>query len=248
MCRGWDTESTRRASRWVRWRCNGDLRRCNSRPPHRSIAFGASLTEAHNPKDLAAREWFGYGRWNAPYWFVGMEPGGGDSPASYEAWRQLGGAELIDCRQHHLNSNFVKWHAETPPTQSTWRRLIQLLLGYEGKPADLNAVRRYQRDEWGSCDGQTTLLELSALHARSAGTKVARKSHRDQRLALLRDRFVEHRPEFVVFYGITYAYLYKRITSSDFDSSGYAWRGPDAFRVGAASMLAEQSKRELVDQ
>ena len=43
-------------------------------------------------EDRAARAWFGYGRWQAPYWFIGMEPGGTEHAASYESWERLGGA------------------------------------------------------------------------------------------------------------------------------------------------------------
>lgn len=61
-------------------------------------------------KRLAAESWYGYGRWKAKYWFVGMEPGGTDDVASYESWKRLGGAELIDCRQHHVDTGFLRWH------------------------------------------------------------------------------------------------------------------------------------------
>lgn len=44
-------------------------------------------------RDEAARKWFGYGRWDAPYWFVGMEPGGTEDASSYESWKRLGGGE-----------------------------------------------------------------------------------------------------------------------------------------------------------
>jgi hypothetical protein len=42
------------------------------------------------PKALAAQGWFGYGRWDAPYWFVGTEPGGTNDHASYDASVRLG--------------------------------------------------------------------------------------------------------------------------------------------------------------
>lgn len=58
----------------------------------------------------AASEWFGYGRWEAPYWFIGMEPGATEEASSYESWLRLGGGELIDCKQHHLDTNFTRWH------------------------------------------------------------------------------------------------------------------------------------------
>jgi hypothetical protein len=109
------------------------------------------MTDGRDSRTQASRDWFGYGRWDAPYWFVGMEPGGADDTKSYEAWRALGRGELIDCRKHHLSSTdpeWTRWHLkERPPTQATWRRLIQLLFAYEGKPTDLDAVLAYQRND-----------------------------------------------------------------------------------------------------
>lgn len=179
-----------------------------------------------DPKALAARSWFGYGRWDAPYWFIGMEPGGTDDHASYEVWMQLGGTELIDCRAHHLGTNFSKWHGgHRPPTQPTWRRLIQLLLGYEGKPADGDAVSIYQHDKWGALGGDTALLEVSALHAKNLATLVNRNAYRDQRIATLKERLEAYRPKFVVFYGLGYKGIYAKIANARFDARGYAWRG-----------------------
>jgi hypothetical protein len=179
-----------------------------------------------DPKALAARSWFGYGRWDAPYWFVGMEPGGTDDHASYEVWMQLGGTELIDCRAHCLGTNFFKWHGgDRPPTQPTWRRLIQLLLGYEGKAGDLDAVSIYQRDKWGALKGDTALLEVSALHATSIDTLVDRDAYRDQRITTLKERLEAYRPKFVVFYGRGYSDIYEKIVNARFDANGDAWRG-----------------------
>jgi hypothetical protein len=45
-------------------------------------------------KALAAEQWFGYGRWAAPYWFAGMEPGGQDDARVYETWHELGAPEI----------------------------------------------------------------------------------------------------------------------------------------------------------
>lgn len=57
-------------------------------------------------KAAAAEKWYGYGTWDAPYWFVGKEPGGADDPEQCASWLRLGGGELIDCRQH--DSDCVK--------------------------------------------------------------------------------------------------------------------------------------------
>jgi hypothetical protein len=181
-------------------------------------------------KTKAAEIWYGYGRWTAPFWFVGMEPGGTDDHASYESWLRLGGGELIDCRAHHLDSNehaptvVTEWHRDhEPPTQPTWRKLIQLLLAYEGKPTDMDAVREYQRAPWGSLDGETALIELSSLHAPSLAAEVeGRKSHRKDRIALIKRRLAEYQPKFAVFYGAGYRDEYEQIAGK-FDANGFVW-------------------------
>jgi hypothetical protein len=108
------------------------------------------------------------------YWFIGMEPGGEDDAASYDAWLGLGGGELIDCRQHHLDSGFTRWHGDDRHgTQPTWRRLIQTMLGFEGLPATLEDVLRYQHGGWGCVDDDTALIELGALRTIPPGPKVS---------------------------------------------------------------------------
>lgn len=179
-----------------------------------------------DPKALAALRWFGYGQWEAPYWFVGMEPGGTDDHATYEAWKQLGGSELIDCRKHHLASSNTRWHgSDCPPMQPTWGHLIELVLGYEGEPADLDAVKTYQRSRWGSSDGDTASLVLSALHAPDLKADVPRRLHREQRVNTLRERLKQHAPTFVVFYGTSYSRDYERIADTNLIRNGYAWQG-----------------------
>jgi len=183
-------------------------------------------TETGDARERAARGWFGYGQWNAPYWFVGMEPGGTDDIAWYETWLRLGGTELCDCRDHHLGTSFSKWHVGSrPPVQWTWRRLIQLLLGYEGRPADLDSVSAYQRDKWGALTGDTALAEVSAIRARSIATKLDRTTNLDQRVSILQERLAANEPNFAVFYGTTFRNIYERIAQVKFDAKGYGWSG-----------------------
>ena len=166
-------------------------------------------------RDAAARRWFGYGRWDAPYWFVGMEPGGTDDNTSYDVWRALGGTELIDCRKHHLCSGYTRWHcSDRPPTQSTWRRLIQALLAFKGEPTDMDAVSRYQRDCFGSEHGETAVIELSALNAPNIQADVERTVHRDARIEDLRKRIETYQPRFAIFYGTTYRHEYARVAGT----------------------------------
>jgi hypothetical protein len=53
-----------------------------------------------------ARRCYGYGRWDAPYWFIGPEPGqardeNNDLMPRAKSWLDLGGGELIDCHAFH---------------------------------------------------------------------------------------------------------------------------------------------------
>jgi hypothetical protein len=137
----------------------------------------------------ASHEWFGYGSWSAPYWFVGMEPGGEGDGASHESWERLGAGVLIDCKAHHLDCGFTRWHVgERPPTQPTWRRLIQLLLAYKGEETDLDAVARYQRDRLRASGDETAIIELSAHHGVNMNVHVERTAHRDERISPIRRR------------------------------------------------------------
>lgn len=182
-------------------------------------------------KALAAESWFGYGRWDAPYWFIGMEPGGDDGHASYEAWQSLGGDELIDCREHHLwkrttlhlqDPLWTRWHdGDRPPTQPTWRRLIQLLLAYKGEETDMDAVSRYQRQPWGSLRGETAVIEVAAIHSPKMSGVVP---FREERVAVIRERMVANRPRFALFYGTSYREIYEEIAGR-FDGDGFVWSG-----------------------
>ena len=183
------------------------------------------VTAATDATHRAAREWFGYGCWTAPYWFVGMEPGGEGDGASHESWYRRGGGELIDCRAHHLDCGFTRWHeADRPATQPTWRRVIQLLLSYKGEDTNLDAVARYQRDRLGAIGDETAVLELSAHHAVNIDVDVARTQYREERMALISRRMREYKPAFVVFYGRTYKAEYERVVGQPFGGDGSVWR------------------------
>jgi hypothetical protein len=172
--------------------------------------------------DLMAHNWYGYGTWSAPYWFVGMEPGGDDTIANAVTWDRLGRQELVDCREHHLRAGISNWHREAPAIQDTWGPLIRLLLVATGRTQSDSLVRRYQRDAWGASRGETAIAELSALSAPNLDATVDRLLYREHRKSILRQRLQEFSPRLVVFYGITYLDQWQAISGVRFDVSGFA--------------------------
>jgi hypothetical protein len=156
-----------------------------------------------------ARQSYGYGSWAAPHWFIGPEQGQGrhekddDLKPRVEAWRHFGGRELDDCRDFHDRIDEQRWHRERPQLQKTWRRLMLLLMTFLGRQTDDESLSKYQRDQWGRLSGETCVIELSGLAARSAKVRRDRKSFRRERIKIIRERMLHYKPELVVMYGVS---------------------------------------------
>jgi hypothetical protein len=165
----------------------------------------------------AAEHSYGYGRWCAPYWFIGPEPGkakkeGDNLQERCRAWLRLcpdgpASGSVVDCFEHHelfgrRDLFEAKNGAKRPPTQSTWRQLIRLLLTYQGKGHDNDAVAAFQATHWGRKDGDTCVVELSALAMnRMSDEQKFREQFRDKRARFLREEVLKNHPDFVVIYG-----------------------------------------------
>ena len=163
---------------------------------------------------------YGYGRWAAPYWFIGPEQGQApkeknDLKARSKAWCDLGATELCDCEEFHVAINEHSWHREGK-LQRTWRPLILLLLTFLNKPADKDNLRRYQRHEWGRIDGETCVIELSGLAANNITIPRDRETFRKQRIEAIRMRMLENRPRLVVMYGATQKPNWDEIANNTF--------------------------------
>jgi hypothetical protein len=162
-----------------------------------------------------------------------MEPGGEDDSAWYETWRTLDPKKqgLIDCRAHHERAAAsdpraaTPWYQDGPPhIQDTWGPLIRTLLRFQGRPVTDSDVARYQRNEWGSRDGDTALIELSALRASGLTKKQdARTMYRKERIEDIRSHLNRKtKSGFALFYGLTYKKPNAGI-AGDFGGEGYVW-------------------------
>jgi hypothetical protein len=153
-----------------------------------------------------ARAWYGYGRWEAPYWFVGLEPGGGEIEVCARMWRRLGKGELLDIVAHH-EEHKLRWFDENSRTQPTWARLIWLILAYDGRAPSTESTLEYQRRRLGRLEGETALIELSCVPALHNRIEAPRELFRAERVQRIRQRLLEHAPRFVVFYSPDPDYL-----------------------------------------
>lgn len=189
---------------------------------------------------------YGYGTYDAPYWFVGMEEGGGGTFASAEgrinAWIDRGRTELEDPRGTAADLSRSPWFRSYPRLQSTWKQLIRMTLVAQGIVPAVDRIRAYQRDRLGTGTGETCLLELLPLPSPSTRhwfykdysdlpylqSREAYMAHfAPMRAAHLRACVEQHKPKAVVFYSFNWWYRqwwqqitpvpYARISTPDSD-------------------------------
>ena len=153
-----------------------------------------------------AERFYGFGRWKAPYWFIGPEQGQDKKEDNkleprLRAWEKLGKPELADLKDFHDLLRPGMWTEESAPLQKTWRKLMLVLLSSRPGLFDNEDLRRYQRTRLGRATGETCLLELSGLPANSGKITRDRESFLDRRIARLKCAIETYEPKLVVMYG-----------------------------------------------
>lgn len=153
-------------------------------------------------------EFFGFGRWDAPYWFIGPEQGKGKVEESsnaprIRAWDNLGKPDICDCFEFHKLIPDLTWHTGKPPLQATWGSLILTLRAFQGEAIDTDARRYYQRDHWGRVHGETCVIDLSGTASRTLRASEVREQNRTARIEYIRAKIDHHEPVFVVMYGVS---------------------------------------------
>jgi hypothetical protein len=124
----------------------------------------------------------------------------------------LGETELCDCLDFHAQIPDMSWHQGKPKLQRTWRPLILLLKTFLDLPSDIENLRAYQRDRWGRVkEGETCVIELSGLAARSGREPIDRVRFREERIQTIRERILSSKPVFVVTYGLNEKPYWERI-------------------------------------
>lgn len=177
---------------------------------------------------------YGYGNYQAPYWFIGMEEAGGateqEIARQLEIWDAWGRDELLDVVEYARAMGITSWYGDKPALQRTWRNLIRVLLTAKGQTSDNEVMRRYQKTAWGTKNGETCLLELLPLPAPSIAHWIygqistlpylaTRESYRqyvvDSRVSHLQEMVARYQPKAVICYGAGYRSYWKKIAKAE---------------------------------
>jgi hypothetical protein len=166
-------------------------------------------------------DFVGYGRLDAPVWFLGMEEAGG---GEQNIRTRLKFRTVEDCAEAHRALGITHRHWGKRVIQRTWRGMCYIMLRLENKPVDTESIRQYQAESLGRYGGQTLLVELMPIPKHDIGTWGYEelipqfKSREDyyrqvkpRRLAYLQTLLREHRPRVVIGYGKNYWPEYQTI-------------------------------------
>lgn len=176
-----------------------------------------------------AHEFYGYGNYQGKIWFIGMEEGGGNSENEIEtrinAWASHS-RELEDVASYHQAIGISQFFTPTPVLQTTWSKLIRLLLCFQNIAPTMEKIRLYQRDEFGRRDNETCLLELMPLPSPSTNEWLysrisslpyleTRKKYTEKllefRIKAIQEKIFEYAPEIVIFYSKKYTKYWEQI-------------------------------------
>jgi hypothetical protein len=182
------------------------------------------------------KNFYGFGNPKAEIWFIGMEPGGGNSPEEIEelflSWENCGSKEYVDIFEFHekiTKSKHFKpgkypnlaeyFFGINNKLQSTWNMLILII----NPKSNRENRREFQRLNWGRNRSDNCLIELLPLPAPKTSTwkynvwfkDIPYLKNRDEyknkllkeRIKFIKKEIFEHKPKVVVFYGKGKEYL-----------------------------------------
>ncbi len=186
-------------------------------------------------------DFVGYGRLDAPVWFLGMEEAGGGED---NLRARLKFRAVEDCAEAHRILGITKHHWGRRVIQRTWRGMCYIMLKLDNKATDAENIRAYQAESLGRFGGQTLLVELMPVPKSSIGAwgyeelipqYASREDYyrkvKPRRLAYLQGLIRENKPQIVVGYGKSYWSEYRALFAGmDFSSRGQ-------FMVGKATGL-----------
>lgn len=199
--------------------------------------------------DAFSYGFYGYGDFESPLWFIGMEEAGGNSADDVtrriRTWEARGRLPLEDVAKYHdaiMTDGF-----KSIRKQSTWSALSRIQLSYKSEKVTETTVRRHWREVLGRWGSSTCMIELNPLPSPGitawnypkfteipflASRITYNARYRESRISAIRDMITRHSPRAVVFYGKKYESYWSDIAGAKFDKDeihSYATKGDVKF-------------------
>ena len=174
---------------------------------------------------------WGLGRFEADYWFVGMEEGGGNSEEEVakrlNVWSDLGCTPLIDNYQYHKGVDgyaFDHFFEGNIKQQPTWAKLIRtmLVINDANKEYQSQDIKDFQSKKWGRADSENCVIEIFPLPSPSSvqwrydewtdipilqSMELYKSALKRPRIASLMEKIDLYKPKLVLMYGMNPEYL-----------------------------------------
>lgn len=182
---------------------------------------------------------YGYGNWESPIWFVGIEENGGYSKEEVQkridSWLRFK-SPLIDNKEHHLNLNdegITKLFTEGK-RQPTWWKLIRLKLNYDDIKVSNEKIQEIQKHEWGQLNSKSLIIEMFPLPSPSIKhwkynnpewsnleSLESREKYfntfAEKRVDFIKNQIKKHKPKAVIFYANKLIKYWDLIIEDDFN-------------------------------
>lgn len=184
---------------------------------------------------------FGYGNFDAPFWFIGMEEGGGATMAEIQkrltAWHARGRLPIEDVAEFHRAAGMPHLFEPGAPIQTTWRGLIRTIFAIHGWVPTVDAIRTYQVERFARGSDEVACFELLPLPSPSTSewryslwtnlphlnTRQEYQSHvMPHRIRCLQCLIDEYEPEAVLMYGTSYRRYWRELSGIEFAPRNYA--------------------------
>lgn len=181
------------------------------------------------------KNFWGYGNLRGDVWFVGMEEGcDGSILKLIKRFKSTSDGEVFDIYDDMRDDvDHMKWFKDGASTQSTYRKLIYLLLYLQTqKEPTIEDIREYQIKYFGRKKGNHAILELMPLPCRSlkvkdwvyeasgveglSSRKEYLKKYQQLRVERLRKIVKKYKPRLVIFYSTMYLKSWISVADTSF--------------------------------
>jgi hypothetical protein len=167
-----------------------------------------------------------------------MEEGGKGSATEsaiqqrLEFWQRRQACDVENAPEFYGKLSYAtKWFGSKPTSQTTWRQLIRVLFYAKQKVPNDKAVKAFQAGSWGRPECEAAIFEMFALPAENSqdwpypdftdawflkSRSLYTHFFYSTRVAYFRQKIQNNRPQCLIFYGMSFEFLFEGIIRHSF--------------------------------